>query len=113
MLDRLDTHRFIAQPIVPPRPNHTFNPPPVKKKSFQFKALAFKAFAHQKRQTLTNVFCLVICPFLVVFLSSVLGTLANKVLRELSAESKGRLITYITDKGLVQSTRYPVSKQKS
>ncbi len=48
------------------------------KPSYQLKALFSRAYSIQKRQMFTNVFCIGMCPFLIVFISSILGSLANQ-----------------------------------
>lgn len=48
------------------------------KPSYQLKALFSRAYSIQKRQMFTNVFCIGLCPFLIVFISAILGGIANQ-----------------------------------
>jgi hypothetical protein len=47
------------------------------KPSYQLKALFYRAYSIQKRQMFTNIFCIGLCPFLIVFISALLGSVAN------------------------------------
>ncbi|ORZ40503.1 hypothetical protein BCR44DRAFT_1425196 [Catenaria anguillulae PL171] len=59
--------------------NATFEPTqtssPQELKSYQVRALVRKTVSYQKRQTVTNICCVTLCPLLMVAMSSLLGTL--------------------------------------
>lgn len=58
------------------------------KPSYQLKALFSRAYSIQKRQMFTNVFCIGLCPFLMVFISTLLGIIANQQYKHIAVSGK-------------------------
>jgi hypothetical protein len=80
-LSRGQSHPVVQATIPRGQIEHTFSPPLKPKKTYQFKALLYKAYWNQKRQIAVNICCLGLCPFLIVFLSAAMGAFTSSILK--------------------------------
>ena len=58
------------------------------KPSYQLKALFIRAYYIQKRQMFTNILCIGLCPFLIIFISTILGVIANQIFNNITISGK-------------------------
>ena len=66
----------------------------------QFKALSRKALSYQKRQIFSNIFCIVLCPMLLVFISWLIGWIINN---GFANTSNNENYVYCSDKNFMDS----------
>jgi hypothetical protein len=79
----------------------------------QFRAFAYKALNFQKRQWFNNVFCLFLCPFLMIFLSFLLKIMISKLAADDMENDFGKLhlileILYCSENISLNQQNWPI-----
>ncbi|TPX55599.1 hypothetical protein PhCBS80983_g05191 [Powellomyces hirtus] len=75
------------------------------RKSFQVRALGRKALSFQRRQWFTNVCCIALCPFMMVIVSFLVGTIVSGLIK---GQDRGFDIVYCSDRTSINEQNWPI-----